>query len=96
MDFSIAIQEFGFDCKIRKLSAKTIDNYRKQLLYILFNQRSRAFRMLLLSIILILMAVFITACSSSSSSSGYSSSRNSYDNALLNEARRGYESAFGN
>ena len=32
MDFSIAIQEFGFDCKIRKLSPKTIDNYRKQLL----------------------------------------------------------------
>ena len=34
MDFSTAIQEFGFDCKIRKLSAKTIDNYRKQLLYL--------------------------------------------------------------
>ena len=34
MDFSTAIQEFGFDCKIRKLSPKTIDNYRKQLLYL--------------------------------------------------------------
>ncbi len=28
-----AIQEFSFECKIRKLSPKTIDNYRKQLLY---------------------------------------------------------------
>ena len=34
MYFSIAIQEFGFDCKIRKLSPKTIHNYRKQLLYL--------------------------------------------------------------
>ena len=29
-----AIQEYGFDCKIRKLSPKTIDNYRKQLKYL--------------------------------------------------------------
>ena len=30
----MAIQEFRFDCKIRKLSPKTIDNYRKQLEYL--------------------------------------------------------------
>ena len=29
-----AIQEFGFDCKIRKLSPKTISNYQKQLKYL--------------------------------------------------------------
>ncbi|MBQ6173078.1 MAG: site-specific integrase [Clostridia bacterium] len=29
-----AIQEFGFDCKIRKLSQKTISNYQKQLKYL--------------------------------------------------------------
>lgn len=28
-----AIQDFGFDCKIRKLSKKTIENYQKQLKY---------------------------------------------------------------
>ena len=28
-----AIQEFEFDCKIRHLSPKTIDNYKKQLWY---------------------------------------------------------------
>ena len=27
-----AIREFSFECKIRKLSPKTISNYRKQLL----------------------------------------------------------------
>lgn len=32
MYFDDAILEFGFDCKARKLSHKTIDNYRKQLL----------------------------------------------------------------
>ena len=34
MTMDDAIQEFGFDCKIRKLSPKTIDNYRKQLKYL--------------------------------------------------------------
>ena len=34
MSMDEAIQEFGFDCKIRKLSPKTIDNYRKQLKYL--------------------------------------------------------------
>ena len=34
MYFDDAILEFGFDCKARKLSPKTIDNYRKQLLYL--------------------------------------------------------------
>ena len=28
-----AIAEYGFDCRIRKLSPKTIDNYTKQLRY---------------------------------------------------------------
>ena len=26
-----AIAEYGFDCKVRKLSPKTIENYQKQL-----------------------------------------------------------------
>lgn len=34
MFMSEAIQEFGFDCKIRKLSPKTIANYQKQLKYL--------------------------------------------------------------
>ncbi len=34
MSISDAIQEYVFDCKVRKLSPKTIDNYRKQLLYL--------------------------------------------------------------
>ena len=34
MFMSEAIQEFGFDCKIRKLSPKTISNYQKQLKYL--------------------------------------------------------------
>lgn len=29
-----AIREYGFDCKVRKLSPKTIDNYEKQLKYL--------------------------------------------------------------
>ena len=29
-----AIREYGFDCKVRKLSQKTIDNYLKQLKYL--------------------------------------------------------------
>ena len=33
MRFSEAIQEFGFDCRARKLSDKTISNYQKQLRY---------------------------------------------------------------
>jgi len=33
MQWSEGIQEFGFDCKVRKLSPKTIDNYSKQLRY---------------------------------------------------------------
>ena len=33
MDWKEGIQEFGFDCKVRKLSPKTIDNYSKQLRY---------------------------------------------------------------
>ena len=33
MTLDEAIQEFEFDCKIRHLSPKTIDNYRKQLRY---------------------------------------------------------------
>ena len=28
-----AITEYGFDCKVRKLSPKTIENYSKQLRY---------------------------------------------------------------
>lgn len=34
MFISEAIKEFGFDCKIRKLSPKTINNYQKQLKYL--------------------------------------------------------------
>lgn len=34
MQFSEAIMEYSFDCKIRKLSAKTIENYQKQLRYL--------------------------------------------------------------
>ncbi len=34
MFMSEAITEFGFDCKIRKLSPKTIPNYQKQLKYL--------------------------------------------------------------
>lgn len=34
MYFDDAIVEFGFDCKARKLSLKTIENYRKQLVYL--------------------------------------------------------------
>lgn len=34
MFMSEAITEFGFDCKIRKLSSKTITNYQKQLKYL--------------------------------------------------------------
>ena len=33
MTMTDGIQEFGFDCKIRKLSQKTISNYQKQLKY---------------------------------------------------------------
>ena len=62
----------------------------------MFNRKSRVFRMLLLSMILLFIMIAFSACSSFGSSSGYSSSRRSYDEALLNEARRGYESAFGN
>ena len=34
MEINGVIQEFGFDCKIRKLSPKTIENYQKQLTYL--------------------------------------------------------------
>lgn len=34
MQFSEAITEYSFDCKIRKLSGKTIENYQKQLRYL--------------------------------------------------------------
>lgn len=34
MHFSDAITEYSFDCKVRKLSAKTIGNYQKQLRYL--------------------------------------------------------------
>ena len=34
MNMTEAIQEYGFDCKIRKLSPKTIVNYQKQLKYL--------------------------------------------------------------
>ena len=34
MTMAEAIQEFGFDCKIRKLSPKTIANYQKQMKYL--------------------------------------------------------------
>ena len=30
MDFSMAVQDYMFDCKIRKLSPKTIDNYTER------------------------------------------------------------------
>ena len=33
MTLGEAIQEFEFDCKIRHLSPKTIENYKKQLRY---------------------------------------------------------------
>lgn len=33
MLFQDAILEFGFDCKVRKLSPKSINNYQKQLRY---------------------------------------------------------------
>ena len=33
MRFSEAIQEYGFDCRARKLSDKSIGNYQKQLRY---------------------------------------------------------------
>ena len=34
MEINVVIREFGFDCKIRKLSPKTIENYQKQLTYL--------------------------------------------------------------
>ena len=34
MQFSDAILEYSFDCKVRKLSVKTIENYQKQLRYL--------------------------------------------------------------
>ena len=34
MQFSDAILEYSFDCKVRKLSPKTIENYQKQLRYL--------------------------------------------------------------
>ena len=34
MKMDDAIKDFELDCKARKLSPKTIDNYRKQLKYI--------------------------------------------------------------
>ena len=34
MQMKDAIQEYGFDCKVRKLSARTIGNYQKQLRYL--------------------------------------------------------------
>ena len=34
MLFQDAILEFGFDCKVRKLSPKSITNYQKQLRYL--------------------------------------------------------------
>ena len=34
MEINVVIQEFGFDCKIRKLSPKAIENYQKQLTYL--------------------------------------------------------------
>ena len=39
MTLDEAIQEFEFDCKIRHLSPKTIDNYKKQLRYSTFLRR---------------------------------------------------------
>jgi len=35
MHFNDGIVEFGFDCKARKLSDKSISNYQKQLRYLL-------------------------------------------------------------
>ena len=35
MHFNDGILEFGFDCKARKLSDKSISNYQKQLRYLL-------------------------------------------------------------
>lgn len=35
MHFNDGIIEFGFDCKARKLSDKSISNYQKQLRYLL-------------------------------------------------------------
>ena len=35
MHLNDCIMEFGFDCKARKLSDKTISNYQKQLRYLL-------------------------------------------------------------
>ena len=34
MHFSDAIQEYCFDCKVRKLSPRSISNYQKQLKYL--------------------------------------------------------------
>ncbi len=34
MKMEDAIVEFGFDCKVRKLSDKTVANYQKQLRYV--------------------------------------------------------------
>ena len=34
MKMDDAIVEFGFDCKVRKLSEKTVANYQKQLRYV--------------------------------------------------------------
>ena len=34
MHFSDAITEYCFDCKVRKLSPKSISNYQKQLKYL--------------------------------------------------------------
>ena len=34
MKMEDAIIEYGFDCKVRKLSGKTVANYQKQLRYI--------------------------------------------------------------
>ena len=34
MTMDEAIREYGFDCKVRKLSPKTIENYQKQLKYL--------------------------------------------------------------
>ena len=34
MEIGMVIQEFSFDCRIRKLSHKTIEYYQKQLDYL--------------------------------------------------------------
>ena len=34
MHFSDAVTEYCFDCKVRKLSPKSISNYQKQLKYL--------------------------------------------------------------